>query len=63
VIAGVFDDLAVRPIAGAAPRRDVFALLPPGRLHPLVAPALAALEATAQADSIRGAGGTVGSSR
>ena len=43
-----FTDLALRPIAGASPARDVYALLPAGGRHPLVAPAVAALEATAE---------------
>jgi DNA-binding transcriptional LysR family regulator len=42
-----FTGLALLPIAGPSPVRDVYALLPPGRRHPLVAPALAALEAAA----------------
>jgi DNA-binding transcriptional LysR family regulator len=47
LIADVFDDVAVRGIAGDAPSRDVYALLPPGGRHPLVEPTLAALDATA----------------
>jgi DNA-binding transcriptional LysR family regulator len=46
LVAEAFDDLAVRPIDGLAPRRDVFALLPPSGRHPLVAPMLAALDTT-----------------
>jgi DNA-binding transcriptional LysR family regulator len=42
-----FQDLALRPIAGSGPARDVYVLLPPGGRHPLVAPALDSLEATA----------------
>jgi molybdate transport repressor ModE-like protein len=37
------DDVVLRPIAGGGPARDVYALLPPGGRHPLVAPALDAL--------------------
>ena len=47
LLADAFRDLALRPIAGASPTRDVFALLPPGARHPLVAPALEALHAGA----------------
>ncbi len=43
LLAGAFVDLALRPIAGPGPTRDVYALLPPGARHPLVAPYLAAL--------------------
>jgi molybdate transport repressor ModE-like protein len=47
LLAEPFRDLALRPIAGSGPARDVYALLPPGGRHPLVAPALDALETTA----------------
>jgi DNA-binding transcriptional LysR family regulator len=47
LLAEAFEGLALRPIAGAGPSRDVYALLPPGAGHPLVAPALDALVATA----------------
>jgi DNA-binding transcriptional LysR family regulator len=47
LLAEPFQDLALRPIAGGGPARDVYVLLPPGGRHPLVAPALDALEATA----------------
>lgn len=47
LLAEAFKDLVLRPIAGGAPTRDVYALLPPGGRHPLVAPALDAVEATA----------------
>jgi DNA-binding transcriptional LysR family regulator len=43
LLAEALADLALRPIAGPGPTRDVHALLPPGRRHPLVAPCLAAL--------------------
>ena len=46
--AEAFGDLALRPIAGPAPARDVYALLPPGGRHPLVAPVLEALHAAAR---------------
>jgi molybdate transport repressor ModE-like protein len=47
VLADPFKDLALRPIAGGGPERDVYALLPPGGRHPLVAPMLDALDAVA----------------
>jgi DNA-binding transcriptional LysR family regulator len=51
LLAGEFGGVELRPLAGDGPRRDVYALLPPGGRHPLVAPALAAL--TAAADGLR----------
>jgi DNA-binding transcriptional LysR family regulator len=47
LLADAFGDLALRPIAGGGPTRDVYALLPPGGRHPLVAPTLEALDAIA----------------
>ena len=47
LLTDAFENLALRPIAGAGPARDVYALLPPGGRHPLVAPTLDALDATA----------------
>jgi DNA-binding transcriptional LysR family regulator len=47
LLADAFKDLALRPIAGPGPTRDVYALLPPGGRHPLVAPILDALDSTA----------------
>src|SRR4051794_23129534 len=47
LLADAFKDLTLRPIAGTDPARDVYALLPPGDRHPLVAPTLDALNATA----------------
>ncbi|MDA0159561.1 LysR family transcriptional regulator [Solirubrobacter ginsenosidimutans] len=47
LLAEPFAGLALRPIAGSAPSRDVYALLPPGGRHPLLLPALEALDATA----------------
>jgi molybdate transport repressor ModE-like protein len=47
LLADPFKDLALRPIAGMTVERDVYALLPPGRRHPLVAPTLAALDEVA----------------
>src|ERR671932_961530 len=47
LLADAFADLALRPIAGRGPTRDVYVLLPPGGRHPLVAPTIAALEAIA----------------
>jgi DNA-binding transcriptional LysR family regulator len=43
LLADAFSDLALRPIAGPGPTRDVYALLPPGGRHPLVSPTLGAL--------------------
>jgi DNA-binding transcriptional LysR family regulator len=43
LLADAFGDLALRPIAGDSPVREVYALLPPGGRHPLVAPTLEAL--------------------
>ena len=47
LLADAFSDLALRPIAGESPVRDVYVLLPPGGRHPLVAPTLDALDAIA----------------
>jgi molybdate transport repressor ModE-like protein len=47
LLAEPFEEVALLPIAGGGPTRDVYALLPPGGRHPLVAPALDALEARA----------------
>jgi DNA-binding transcriptional LysR family regulator len=47
LLAEPFKDLALRPIAGTGPTRDVYALLPPGGRHPLLADALDALDAAA----------------
>src|SRR4051812_40206088 len=47
LLADAFKDLTLRPISGPSPARDVYALLPPGERHPLVAPALAALNTNA----------------
>jgi molybdate transport repressor ModE-like protein len=54
LLADAFDGVALRPIAGAGPSRDVYALLPPGGRHPLVAPILDALAATAEERRRRG---------
>ena len=43
LLADAFADTALRPIAGPAPERDVYALLPPGGRHRLAQPMLAAL--------------------
>jgi molybdate transport repressor ModE-like protein len=43
LLAEAFSGTVLRPIAGDAPRRDVYALLPPGGRHPLAQPMLAAL--------------------
>jgi DNA-binding transcriptional LysR family regulator len=47
LLADPFKDLALRPIAAPGPARDVYAMLPPGGRHPLVAPLLDELEAIA----------------
>lgn len=47
LLADAFSDLALRPIAGDSPVRNVYVLLPPGGRHPLVAPTLDALDAIA----------------
>jgi hypothetical protein len=47
LLAEPFKDLAMRPIAGTGPARDVYALLPPGGRHPLLTAALDALDTTA----------------
>lgn len=47
LLADAFSDLALRPIAGDSPTRDVYVLLPPGGRHPLVAPTLDALNTIA----------------
>jgi DNA-binding transcriptional LysR family regulator len=47
LLADAFADLALRPIAGPSPTRDVYVLLPPGGRHPLVAPTVEALHAIA----------------
>src|SRR3954470_19695141 len=47
LLAEAFKDLTLRPITGPSPTRDVYALLPPGERHPLVAPTLDALHVTA----------------
>ena len=49
LLADPFKDLALRPIAGMTVERDVYALLPPGGRHPLVAPTLEALDEVARA--------------
>ena len=43
LLAEAFEHAALRPIAGPAPERDVYALLPPGGRHPLAEPTLVAL--------------------
>jgi DNA-binding transcriptional LysR family regulator len=47
LLAEAFAGTALRPIAGEAPERDVYALLPPGGRHRLAQPTLAALTETA----------------
>ena len=48
LLAEGFRDLALRPLAGGSPERDVYALLPPGGRHPLAGAALAALAAAVE---------------
>ena len=45
LLADPFHELALRPIADSDIARDVYALLPPGRLHPLLPHTINALEA------------------
>src|SRR5919198_1057485 len=47
LLAEAFTGTALRPIAGEAPERDVYGLLPPGGRHRLARPTLAALAETA----------------
>lgn len=47
LLADAFSDVALRPIAGDGPTRDVYALLPPGGRHPLASPTLDALDTIA----------------
>jgi DNA-binding transcriptional LysR family regulator len=44
-----FAGTTLRPIDGAAPQRDIYAVLPEGERHPLVRPMLTALRETAEA--------------
>jgi DNA-binding transcriptional LysR family regulator len=53
LLAGEFAGTELRPLAGPGPEREVYALLPPGGRHRLVAPALAALAEVA--DGLRSA--------
>jgi DNA-binding transcriptional LysR family regulator len=55
LLAGEFSGVELRPLDGPGPERDVYALLPPGGRHRLVAPALAALAEVA--DGLRSAPG------
>jgi DNA-binding transcriptional LysR family regulator len=48
LLAEAFHDVALRPIAGRVPTRDVYALLPPAGRHPLVSPMLDALRDLAE---------------
>ena len=45
LLADAYRDLALRPISGSGPSRDVYALTPPGATHPLMAEVLDALSA------------------
>jgi DNA-binding transcriptional LysR family regulator len=45
LLADAFADVVLRPITGPQPMRDIYALLPPGGRHPLVGPAVEALDA------------------
>src|ERR1039458_8715033 len=49
LLADAFKNIALRPITGAAPTRDVYALLPPGGRHRLLTPLLNTLDTIAQA--------------
>ena len=49
LLADAFKNIALRPITGDAPTRDVYALLPPGGRHPLLTPLLNTLDTIAQA--------------
>ncbi len=60
LLADPFKDLALRPIAGMTVARDVYALLPPGRRHPLVAPTLEALDEVAVRMRSAGPAGVAG---
>jgi DNA-binding transcriptional LysR family regulator len=48
LLADAFRELPLLPLAGDAPERDVYALLPPGGRHPLAGDAFAALAAAAE---------------
>ncbi len=48
LLADAFAGAALRPIDGATPARNVYALIPPGRRHSLVEPLLDALRALAR---------------
>jgi DNA-binding transcriptional LysR family regulator len=48
LLADAFRGLPLRPIAGASPERDVYALLPPGGRHPLAGAAVDALAAAVE---------------
>ena len=48
LLAQTFKGVTLRPIDGPSPYRDVFALLPPGALHPYAHEVLAALKETAK---------------
>jgi DNA-binding transcriptional LysR family regulator len=49
LLADAFKNIALRPITGDAPTRDVYALLPPGGRHRLLTPLLNTLDTIAQA--------------
>jgi DNA-binding transcriptional LysR family regulator len=63
LLADPFEGLALRPIAGDGPARDVYAILPPGGRHPLVAPTLDALDAVAAARSSQSVSSEAGAGR
>jgi DNA-binding transcriptional LysR family regulator len=48
LLADAFRELPLLPLAGDAPERDVYALLPPGGRHPLAGDAFAALATAAE---------------
>ena len=49
LLSGAFTGVELRPVAGPAPERDVYALLPPGERHPLTERLLESLTAVAEA--------------
>jgi DNA-binding transcriptional LysR family regulator len=55
LLAEAFQGVALRPIAGTSPKRDVFAVLPPGGRHPLAEAAVAAIADVAAEISVAGA--------
>jgi DNA-binding transcriptional LysR family regulator len=48
LLAPLFRDVAVLALIGEPPRRAIYAVVPPGRAHPLAAPFLDAVRAAAR---------------